>query len=302
MIVVVDRAKVPPEAKRRDGAQVDMDIHQPARQMNEQKTRVDVPVRSSSKRPGRDTFMPGSETDVHRTDIPIKPKRLEQVTGSAEGPDRKLWSAYQEQNHAGQSYLHEPTAVDSENDLNNEHEYVRRKPSPAHLYKPDRVHVRSDSSQGEPEAPSTMDLDRALQNSVSGGESRAARQTYDEDGEHAEHKLPESLNVFEGFSDSEETPRRNKQSAFTQRSSPSPPPSGTSGADSGYGNSTGKHYMDYLRHPGTIRASSEYNKAASGTSPLSSIPNGEGADKERERIARGGSPDVDCGNSPYSVD
>jgi len=59
----------------------------------------------------------------------------------------------------------------------------------------------------------------------------------------------------------------------------------------------GKHYMDYLRHPGS-RPSSEYGRTVSGSGVLSSMYHGEtipGVDDGDDFN------DLECA-SPYSVD
>lgn len=106
-------------------------------------------------------------------------------------------------------------------------------------------------------------------------------------------------NVFHSLSDDEDTPRRARHPGISiDTTSPTRSEASRTGSPSNKPNS--KHYMDYLRHPGS-RPSSEYDRTMSGSGLLSVMYHGETGERHVEDIGDDFN-DPECAMSPYSVD
>lgn len=109
----------------------------------------------------------------------------------------------------------------------------------------------------------------------------------------------DSSNIFQSLSDDEDTPKRARHPGCAIDTT-SPSRSGTSRTVSPSSKPNSKHYMDYLRHPGS-RPSSEYDRTVSGSGLLSVMYHGETGERNVEDIDDDFN-DLECAMSPYSVD
>ncbi|KEF52827.1 uncharacterized protein A1O9_11244 [Exophiala aquamarina CBS 119918] len=293
-------------------------------------TKIDIPVRRSSQRLRQSHAAQGSKLELLAGDVPIKPKRLEEVTESLNSAESTLRAGTDDDKLSIGTKEKEEKETDDQNggigakvgvkdvkdesvpptDLSfpiseanrkpSEDQFVRPKLNPKISQKSERIHIRADSD-AEPRALSTADLDNALVRSLPG--SRTGTGT-------AMHRFgspplsPATLNMFNGFSDDgEATPRRaDRLDLPNEKSPPTPPQHKSSGVDSPSGKPNGKHYMDYLRHPGTARSSSEYNRVLSGSVLVNSMYHVDEDGKHWAADDVDDFPDRECLGSPYSVD
>ncbi|RVX73187.1 hypothetical protein B0A52_02314 [Exophiala mesophila] len=182
-----------------------------------------------------------------------------------------------------------------ENKVTSEEQFIMLKSSRRGSVKSERVQIHEDSD-GEPEALSTRDLDEALTKSLPGSRAGFHKPIFDDPP-----LSPDHMNTFHGFSDNEDTPRRANTSSHSVEGSPSPSRPATSGVDSPVNKANGKHYMDYLRHPGSARPSSEYNRPLSGSGLLTSRYHADEENPDGDNQGPDGS-DLECARTPYSVD
>lgn len=349
MIVVVDKRKVSNTTIAQKEVKPNVkEAIEPLRR--DRPTKIDIPVRRSSQRLRSSHSAQTSKSDIMAGDVPIKPKRLEEVTeslNSAESTlragtdDDKLSTGTKEKEEKETKDPNEgndtkegekeeknsksppvdvaraqsPTPNDNENagpkDFSSpisepnrkasDDQFVRPKQETNISQKSERIHIRADSD-AEPKALSTADLDNALHRSLPGSRTGTGMAMH---SFRASPPLsPATLNVFQGFSDDDEaTPRRtNRLDLPDEKSPPTLPRHENSGFDSPSGKTNGKHYMDYLRHPGTARSSSEYNRALSGSALVNSMYHVDEEGKHWGADEIDDFPDRECLGSPYSVD
>lgn len=219
-----------------------------------------------------------------------------------EAPEALDEAPHDEQDHGDgvdEIHVHPQDEVSQSPDAGNknapEEQYVALESSRRGSEKSERVQMREDSD-GEPEALSTRELDEALTKSLPGSRAGYHKPTFDDPP-----RSPDQMNTFHGFSDNEDTPRRANTSSHSLEGSRSPSPPPTSGLDSPANKANGKHYMDYLRHPGSARPSSEYNRPLSGSGLLTSRYHADEDGQDGTNESLEGS-DLECARSPYSVD
>ncbi|KIW99670.1 uncharacterized protein Z518_11083 [Rhinocladiella mackenziei CBS 650.93] len=332
MVVVVEKTKVPTTIPREDKAQATANKTSTSARPDPPK-RIDIPVRSSSQRQIRSVSRSASQLDVGFAYMPLKPKRIEEVTGCAnatqptgplvnDGNTDKRTGMRMDETPLGDGAMWQRNAVEKE-DLNNSNdddaakriprrpgsegtlihrpevpndEFIRSKSRPRDLQRSQRIHIHP-GSNGEPEAPSTLELDDALDQSLGDQKSTPTRRTFDS-GENT--MQPEGSNHFQNFSDDEATPRGAQKPEFSANT-PSPSRPGTGGVDHSSGKTNGTHYMDYIRHPGS-RPPSEYNRVMSGSGFLSSIYHPDDGKKDLVDGQSEDFTDLVCARSPYSVD
>jgi PAS domain S-box-containing protein len=350
MIVVVDKRKVSAATTTRKEVNPDVltkELIEPSRR--DRPTKIEIPVRRSSQRLRRSHSGLASKSEIFAADVPIKPKRLEDVTESfnsaestlragmdddkvsldMEKKEKKDVEEENEQSEQEEEEMVAETKEEKENgiilpldaaqpddkepitgpdELSSEISKSDRQPSDDHFVRPKlqnknspmsgRIHIRADSD-AEPTALSTADLDNALVRSLPGSRTGTGMAM---DNFSSPPLSPETLNVFHGFSDDEATPRRTNHPDYDDDKSPPTPQHDNSGLDSPSGKPNGKHYMDYLRHPGSGRPSSEYNRALSGSVLVNSMYHVDDVEKHWGMDDTDEFPDRECLGSPYSVD
>ncbi|OAP54218.1 hypothetical protein AYL99_11319 [Fonsecaea erecta] len=160
---------------------------------------------------------------------------------------------------------------------------------------PQRANGKMNGHWG-PSTPRATDVTAALERALS--ETNMTK-TWTPPLSPAGNDSTNQVNGLHSFSDEERTPVNTRRSAYEEDHTPSPSRPGTSGGgvDSSTGKSNSKHYMDYLRHPGS-RPSSEYNRALSGSFMSAKyFTEDEPQEEEVDDFE-----DSECARSPYSVD
>ncbi|KIX95177.1 uncharacterized protein Z520_09093 [Fonsecaea multimorphosa CBS 102226] len=156
---------------------------------------------------------------------------------------------------------------------------------------PHQVHGQLKDHE-EPHTPKATDMNDSLERALSGTK---ATEDWKEPVSPEDNGLTNGLNGPHGLSDEEKTPV-NPRKVRLGDDTPSPSRPGTSGADSSTGKSNSKHYMDYIRHPGS-RPSSEYNRGMSGSFMSAKYYTEDEPQEEEDDFN-----DPECARSPYSVD
>ncbi|KAK5054728.1 hypothetical protein LTR84_001620 [Exophiala bonariae] len=308
-------------------------------------TKVEIPARKSSQRLRPSKSALESKADLLNDDVPMKPKRLEDVTESVNSAESTLRAGTDDGKGSGGVVDKEeielgeknetakeepeqeverdeakPTAITTPH-MEEEHDTVpdelsspilepavERKPSDDLFVRPklqtqdtqksERIHIRADSDT-EPPALSTIDLDKALVRSLPGSRAGTGLAIHNFP---SPPMSPETLNVFHGFSDDEETPRRSGHAVPIGKKSSLTPQHKEGDLESPSGKPNGKHYMDYLRHPGSGRSSGEYNHTLTGSVLVNSMYHVDEDGKHWVQDGEDDFPDRECLGSPYSVD
>jgi len=356
MVVVVEKRKVPTTTTAQTEVRpVAREVVEPVRR--DRPTKIEIPVRKSSQRLRPSLSAQRSKSDILAGDVPIKPKRLEEVTESVNSAESTLRAGTDEDkrstgtkekedkekkdlnegNGTKEGELEEtnasslpvddvawplsPTLNDNDNPIPQEISSPISEPthnttdndlmlpqlkdniSP----EPEDINVRTDTYQDnytEPRAMSTAELDNALVKSLPG--SRTVTGLAMHSFGASPPLSPATLNnMFRDFEDDDDdaTPRRsNRLDLPDGKSPPTPPKNEGSGVDSPSGKPNGKHYMDYLRHPGSARSSSEYNRALSGSALVNSMYHLDEEGRHWGADDVDDFPDRECLGSPYSVD
>ncbi|KIW31307.1 uncharacterized protein PV07_02964 [Cladophialophora immunda] len=317
MVVIVENAKVPKKSKPENlaSAAEDQVLKQPR---SDEVTQIATSTKTRSPKQTRSASVDASKSGTESAGAPIEPKLPDdtpdhnQTAPSSSPPaieDNMKEGMLRQEGHQ-QVSLEDETLVEPEEekpDLNHtstdqpEHlpelledendDYVRtngglsESPSPQYTHGQPNDHV-------EPRTPTPTDVNDALERALSGTKKTGfwATPVSPEDS-----NFTNGLNGLHNFSDDEKTPVNPRNAGFGDYT-PSPSRPGTSGLDSSTGKSNSKHYMDYLRHPGS-RPSSEYNRGLSG-SFMSAKYNAE--DDSPEEVDDFN--DSECARSPYSVD
>lgn len=302
-------------------------------------TKIEIPVRRSSQRLRSSKSGLLSKSDVLDGDVPMKPKRLEDVTESVNSTESTLRAGTDDDKGSGVTGEKDGKEVDKNKNMDKEEDekspaadiaarpneqqlgigadeisspieaperkasddhYVRPKLERQDTQKSERIHIRADS-EVEPAALSTTDLDNALVRSLPGSRAGTGLAIHNFGSPPLS---PETLNVFHGFSDDDETPRRTNHDGSADMKSPPTPQHEAGTLDSPSGRPNSKHYMDYLRHPGSGRSSSEYNHALAGSVLVNSMYHLDEAEKHwgMDGVEEDDFPDRECLGSPYSVD
>lgn len=338
MIVFVEKRKVSSARtarKEADSEGLNKESRTPLHR--DRPTKIEIPVRRSSQRLRSSKSGLLSKSEILDGDVPMKPKRLEDVTESVNSTESTLRAGTDDDKGSGvagekdekevkknmenEEDEKSPTADikappnDQELDIGpdeisspiqapertaSDDQYVRPKLERQETQKSERIHIRADS-EIEPAALSTTDLDNALVRSLPGSRAGTGLAIHNFGSPPLS---PETLNVFHGFSDDDETPRRTNHDGSADMKSPPTPQHEAGSLDSPSGRPNSKHYMDYLRHPGSGRSSSEYNHALAGSVLVNSMYHLDEAEKHwgMDGVEEDDFPDRECLGSPYSVD
>ena len=345
MIVFVEKRKVSNARTTQDQVESEISTKESVGvSRRDRPTRIEIPVRKSSQRlrPSNPALVPKS--DLLDDDVPMKPKRLDDVTESVNSAESTLRAGTDddkgfgtvekdeievgkkneseekepEQNveraemqstaiatppidqapDTGPDELSSPILDPAPERKPSDDLFVRPKLETQGTQKSERIHIRADSDM-EPPALSTTDLDNALVRSLPGSRSGTSLAIHNFP---SPPMSPETLNVFHGFSDDEETPRRPDHPVSIDKKSPLTPKHKEGELESPSGKPNGKHYMDYLRHPGSGRTSSEYNHALAGSVLVNSMYHVDEDGKHWRIDGEDDFPDRECLGSPYSVD
>lgn len=260
------------------------------------------------------TLRAGVDDDRVSLDTEKKEEKEQAEEKEKHGQDEEVAVEAKEENQNGSSLTDDPGQADdkepstgpdelsspiSKSDRKtSDDQFVRPKLQNKSSQRSERIHIRADSD-AEPTALSTTDLDNALVRSLPGSRAGTGMATHNFGSPPLS---PETLNVFQGFSDDEATPRRTNHMGPIDDKSPPTPQHDKDALDSPSGKPNGKHYMDYLRHPGSGRSSSEYNRALSGSVLVNSMYHVEDVDRHWGIDDTEDFPDRECLGSPYSVD
>ncbi|KAH0843299.1 non-specific serine/threonine protein kinase [Fonsecaea pedrosoi] len=313
MIVVVENAKVPKITRREPlvGAAEDQALKQSRSGVLAQ---TDASIKIESQAPNEPALSDPSKSDIECADAPTVPKTLhsnpedgqnalsspppakddnikkeifqERDSQQVSAEDETLVEPEEEKPTLNHASPDEPEHLkDDKNGFVRTNGAISSSPSPPRTYD----HV---NGLGEPKTPTATELNNALERAVSGTN---VTKTWAIPLSPADNHFTGGLNGHHGFSDDEKTPINLRKTGLGDHT-PSPSRPGTSGVDSSTGKSNGKHYMDYLLHPGS-RPSSEYNRTLSG-SFMSAKYN---ADDEPEEEVDDFN-DSECARTPYSVD
>ncbi|EXJ71279.1 uncharacterized protein A1O5_05085 [Cladophialophora psammophila CBS 110553] len=315
MAVIVENTKVPTETKPAtlSSAVEDQASKQPR---SSDPRQIDIPIKTRPQQQTRSESGDSSKREFKLEDPPIKPKRVEDTPDQARDSQLPLLPAEEGNRDSQEEVLKEQdhelvspedeTLVEQEEEktvlnhkspnppimLDNEKDgFVqtngRISDSPSPQYAHDRL-----NGHGESNTPTLSAVNDALERAMSGTntvKTWVTPMSPDDKG------FANGLNGFHSFSDEEKTPVNPRKGGFADYT-PSPSRPGTSGMDSTTGKSNSKHYMDYLRHPGS-RPSSEYNRALSGSFLATKYNPEEDARDEWDDFN-----DSECARSPYSVD
>lgn len=324
MVVIVDKSKAFTIPRRENGERIVNEKSIDNSRGRPAMLSIPAPISPGEERRSQ----PGNmiEQDGPPEDKPIRPTKIEAVLDSRDNmqwPSSQMGNGFMQKSEKGWTNNHEsqraPKPQPSLADSHEEHSEVvpvntnhteDRPDSPAgsndgstrpelqdhDVEELQQAHMDGDSER-EPDAPTSLEFDRALDHSLSGPKTREGRLTLDPPYING---AEDEANPFHGFSDDEDTPRRSQQLSRYESCSESPSRPGTSAMETSSTKSNGKHYMDYLLHPGS-RPSSEYNRPMSGGGVLSSMYHTEGVDNNS------GDDDDDlndaqCARTPYSVD
>lgn len=323
MIVVVERTKVPRDVKN-DTAREPTNTIQPLTsrrlEMLDIQTRnlPDHAQRYQSKSPRR------KEQPVE--DTPIKPKRLtDEIIETSSGrvnrandgmpmqvdndrdessasktpteqieavtPTRPSASAKEQKGVNIESVKTTDEPADEEN---------RPEPEPVKVTSPEKESQEPEQAvvqpmnEPKPHALIISEVDNSLLRSLSADKSDSAKIEPHSPNDSGFQEVPKHYHYS---SEDEDTPRRPQRPGLLERTPPQSRP-GTSGHDASKSN--GKHYMDYIRHPGS-RPSSDYNRAMSG-GMLSSMYHEYHDVAEKDDQGDEEEEDEECARTPYSVD
>ncbi|EXJ82132.1 hypothetical protein A1O1_08201 [Capronia coronata CBS 617.96] len=325
MVVIVDKMKVLTTRRRENGLETNENQNSVSANTG-LPTKIDVPPYESLGQQQSPREDKTSDQDGRPGDTPIKPTRLDQSadyrnTVRSPSPPRKngfvdkdgprqtdydesqqvldLQSGLASQANAEQESdfvpvntnhsdhgFDSPAVSNDGSDGQMEQAYESNEPQPGHT---------GADSDGEPDAPTTLEVDSAIDNSLAAVKASVARLALETPYSHDMH---DEADPFHGFSDNEDTPRRPQHLTRFDSRSDSPSRPGTSAMESSSTRSNGKHYMDYLLHPGS-RASSEYNRPLSGSGLMSSMYHPDDIDYGDEGDD---SNEAQCVRTPYSVD
>ncbi|KAL2410600.1 hypothetical protein ABEF95_000568 [Exophiala dermatitidis] len=338
MVVVVDKTKVSAAPKIEREAEKNVTEVPIAGRMHSTNNsnlsylNLDIPVHDPPGQWPQSQRDPTPKPDMPAEEAPIKPAKLEQVadqTSTIQSPtsmsmgstltanqekERDLPAAQQveEQRPNGAEQAHGDADSDfipvgttdarlSDNNVPSpDKDHAEDIPQPQTPEQPEWVQHEPDHD-GEPEAPTASEVDSALENELAGIKSGLERLSLDSRNMHA--AFQNEADLFHGFSDNEDTPRRPEHlSRFESRShSHSPSQSGSViGDHSAPISHNGIHYLEYLRHPGS-RSSSEYHRGMPGSGILSSIYHPESGEYYSADDGEDFNDDQ-CARTPYSVD
>ncbi|KAG9788808.1 hypothetical protein KCU88_g1660, partial [Aureobasidium melanogenum] len=338
MVVVVDKTKVFAASKleREAGKNVtEVPISgrtHGAGNSNLSYLNLDIPVHDPPGQRRQSQRDPTPKQDMPAEEMPVKPAKLEQVadqTSTVQSPtsismgstltanqekERDLPAAQQveEQRPNGAEEAHADADSDfipvgttdarlsDDNVPSPDKDFAVDLPQPQTPEQPERAQHEPDHD-GEPEAPTASEVDSALENELAGIKSGLERLSLDSRNMHA--AFQNEADLFHGFSDNEDTPRRPEHpSRFESCShSHSPSQSGSVIVDhSAPISHNGIHYLEYLCHPGS-RSSSEYHRGMPGSGILSSIYHPESGEYYSADDGEDFNDDQ-CARTPYSVD
>ena len=228
-------------------------------------TGVDIPTRASSR-------------NTKTEDVPIKPKRLDEIVESSNNVmrhprnDRQADSPVEEYSEMPQNYEHVPRSVQSPegsvrspdtsfNPDNENDEYVQPRPRRTSSLPFQRVHIQPDSDF-EPDAPSTSALALASERSPMGRDQSPMGRELGSPPRSPipPHNFPQSISdmPFEETHENHATPTR---ANFHDITSHAVPPSNNHGPEANSARASSMLYMDYLRAGN--HNSGEYNRAGS---------------------------------------
>ncbi|EXJ77366.1 hypothetical protein A1O3_09592 [Capronia epimyces CBS 606.96] len=329
MVVVVDTTKVFTTSRLENGAETNVN-HKPISTTTGRPTKITIPARESTgeRQQSRPSKQP--DQDGPPRDTSTSPTRLEQVadtTNIVPSTSSPVHNGFlddnedKQANHEGPQGVEEPQSnLAAQNSAEQDSDFVPVNTNHTRLGFDSPAGSNDDSgrlaiqahgleewqqahheagggSDGDPDAPMTLDLDGDLYHALAG--LKAGAEGVDLDSPYARETSDEA-NVLHSFSDDEDTPRRPQRLSHFDNGSASPSRAGTSTMEASPMKSNSKHYMDYLRHPGS-RASSEYNRPLSGSGLLSSMYHAEGADDDTGDDGEDFN-DAQCARTPYSVD
>ncbi|KIW91081.1 uncharacterized protein Z519_07975 [Cladophialophora bantiana CBS 173.52] len=316
MAVIVENTKVPTETKPGTLLSAVEDQAYAKQPRSSDPRQVDIPTKTRPQQQTLSELGDSSKREFKLEDPPIKPKRLEDTADQARSsqlsplPAEEGTTDFQEgvlgeQGHELVSPEDKPLVEQEEEKTvlnhtstdplvllgNDKDGFVQTNGRISDSPSPQHAHDELDG-HGESNTPKLSAVNDALERAMSGTNTVKTWVTPispDDKG------FANGLNGFHSFSDEEKTPVNSRKGGFADYT-PSPSRPGTSGMDSTTGKSNSKHYMDYLRHPGS-RPSSEYNRALSGSFLATKYNPEEEAQDEWDDFN-----DSECARSPYSVD